>query len=1105
MHSRIHEFEIISNYFEPKCKSYKSYIVAHKTTQKQFLLTRYNLQMLNMPPKVLQERLLFLCKNYKLFRCEAVFFQNHLPSFDVLNPRVISKFITIFYVVEPLPMVTLADYATANIITSDFLFQHLPNVLNTLAAMHSVRFPYLNLSPFSICFDDTLSLRPPPLNPFASEKSLMPPPPKVYRSSFRSINESRFYRAPEWESIDPFCPSDSWSLGTILAEYLVFGGPLFGSLSSEDQMRRTQMILGKAPDFLKWVPPTLTVPCDLPDIILELLDYDPNRRPWLCIHFCQRVLAFIHGKGIKNDENPTLEDKNGRKPNREDENAYSGDYSKAQQILQMRDDQEKEERRRRRRAEFDQLQEDQLLQQKRPPSQKPQQKRKTQLHPNSKQKSSSSPFNDNSHILPDRNEFLSSSYSEENVENINGTITISSPISNTQTSPISRPRRPSSSSSQSYTTSYYTYTYTTDESDKEQPQPNNTFGQTMQQPQPIMRPKPNHQHSSPNYHQPQQQPSYQSPQQSLPKQQPPYQSPQQSSPNQQPSYQSPQSQQSRHHHHHHHQVIDQPTKQQQPQLPPQKQDISQSPPQVQPQIQPQPQPSQQLPSKPHRQHRHHQKDKQPEQQQQPIENPNIQPIIQIPQKIQQSLNTSNVQFEEEEEYAAESPSLSNTYTNKNNNNNENTHSDSNSSPDTPTLTHSSSNESETIDTPSLTENDKSSGQRKSSIKTSSSYQKQQVSIAVPSSNESSTLPTPSISTSNKQEQSTSPQTKSKSYSSSTSESIQITTNYTNSASSPTANTYPTSASTPVTSTNNPTSQHSGSNEYTSTTKSSSYSYSYTNSPLKTETSKITTSKTNSTGYPYSNYESESSSSAGDQQPKRKGKFTATEETTKITTNYSQSYTTPSQSHSVSQYSSDEEDYSSNHYSFPFSSLAQDGSTPLSNKKKYTKTSSVSAPSSTTTTTTTTTTTYKNGSTYTTNTDTNTITSESRDKVSTSQMSFSSFDTSQEILNLRERMKHLENSYNQASNDENVEISIDESDSSSGLQSVVDITTNLKKRLTELDEKVLNGCNGCDITIQADQSLRRQEMILSQTLDDASGTTTATATGSSYTDSNLSAT
>jgi len=60
-------------------------------------------------------------------------------------------------------------------------------------------------------------------------------------------------------------------------------------------MRRMQMVFGSAPSFLDSAPATLVVPCELSELLLEFLDYDPKKRPWLCVHFCQRVLAFVRG------------------------------------------------------------------------------------------------------------------------------------------------------------------------------------------------------------------------------------------------------------------------------------------------------------------------------------------------------------------------------------------------------------------------------------------------------------------------------------------------------------------------------------------------------------------------------------------------------------------------------------------------------------------------------------------------------------------------------------------------------------------------------------------------------------------------------------------
>lgn len=307
MHSRLSEFAKVDFYFEPRCKTFSSYIVAHKESHRKFLMTEYHLDMFNMPQKILRERLLFLLQNYKLFRCEGVFFQNHLPSLAILKTKIIGKYIKTFYVVEPLPIITLADYATKNTITKKFLFNNVTGLFNTLSACHAANILYSNLSPFSIIFDETFSLRPPPLDPFTSPKSMIAPPPLTLRNTFRSINETRFYRAPEWNSEEQFLSSDTWSLASILVEYLIFGGPVFGALTDQDQAIRTQLILGKAPDFLNWPTPKNIQPCELPDIFLEMFNYDPQQRPILCVHFCERILTYIRGEKSKHEDN--LEDK----------------------------------------------------------------------------------------------------------------------------------------------------------------------------------------------------------------------------------------------------------------------------------------------------------------------------------------------------------------------------------------------------------------------------------------------------------------------------------------------------------------------------------------------------------------------------------------------------------------------------------------------------------------------------------------------------------------------------------------------------------------------------------------------------------------------------
>jgi len=293
MKSRINEFSIIEPYFSPKCKSYESFIAVHKVSNRKFLLTKYNLEILVSYGHKFVERLLFLCQNYRMFRCEGVFFQGHLSTLDVIKTNVIGKFLKVFYVVEPLPMTTLADYSAKSNVNREFLMKSLPNLINTLCSLHSVSFPYLNLSPYSIIVDEMLWLRPPPLISHASSKSIFPPPPRLNRLSFRSVNEYRFYRPPEWGLFELSCTSDTWSLATILAEFILFGGPLFGSLHNIDYMKRVQMVLGAAPLSYNWIPIDNTIPFDFPSPIKAMLNYDPKKRPSLCLHLGHKLMKWV--------------------------------------------------------------------------------------------------------------------------------------------------------------------------------------------------------------------------------------------------------------------------------------------------------------------------------------------------------------------------------------------------------------------------------------------------------------------------------------------------------------------------------------------------------------------------------------------------------------------------------------------------------------------------------------------------------------------------------------------------------------------------------------------------------------------------------------------
>ncbi|EAY03528.1 hypothetical protein TVAG_369000 [Trichomonas vaginalis G3] len=304
MRSRVGEYEVLQHFFHPRCNSYDSFITKSKVNGRQYLLTKYNLAMLNCPKDLLISRILFLMNNYKLFRCESVFFQTSLASRNQITPENIGTKLTYFYVVEPLPMVTLADYFASENNDSDFLKKQIPNVLNTLSALHSSKFPYLCLSPFTIIIDGKLWLRPPPICPYSSPKSLLPPPPHIKGDEGRKVDEMRFYRAPEWKMYPPVVQSDTWSLGTILAEYVVLGHPLFESSTDTEQQELTQKLLGEAPAEFKWPLVHDYDLIELPPVIMKLLDYDFHFRPALCVSISLQIMTLFDVEGGDTENNP---------------------------------------------------------------------------------------------------------------------------------------------------------------------------------------------------------------------------------------------------------------------------------------------------------------------------------------------------------------------------------------------------------------------------------------------------------------------------------------------------------------------------------------------------------------------------------------------------------------------------------------------------------------------------------------------------------------------------------------------------------------------------------------------------------------------------------
>lgn len=79
------------------------------------------------------------------------------------------------------------------------------------------------------------------------------------------------------------------------------------------------------------------------------------------------------------------------------------------------------------------------------------------------------------------------------------------------------------------------------------------------------------------------------------------------------------------------------------------------------------------------------------------------------------------------------------------------------------------------------------------------------------------------------------------------------------------------------------------------------------------------------------------------------------------------------------------------------------------------------------------------------------------KVDHQNIHYSTIELEEEIFKARERMKRLEDSYAQAS-----------SDSSSEVQYFMEMTSKIKKKLIELDNKITDGCKISNITTKIER-------------------------------------
>jgi hypothetical protein len=67
-------------------------------------------------------------------------------------------------------------------------------------------------------------------------------------------------------------------------------------------VRKTQTVLRQAPSDLNWPPPIEHIESKFPDVFQLMLDYDPKKRPLLCLHFSNILYLLIRDIFLRNEE-----------------------------------------------------------------------------------------------------------------------------------------------------------------------------------------------------------------------------------------------------------------------------------------------------------------------------------------------------------------------------------------------------------------------------------------------------------------------------------------------------------------------------------------------------------------------------------------------------------------------------------------------------------------------------------------------------------------------------------------------------------------------------------------------------------------------------------
>lgn len=271
---RLDAYDVKSLLHQSKTGNFKSFLAVSKSTMTEVVLTVYDLtRVANNCNSVVADRLRFIRQNFHLFDCKEVFFDVELDSVAQIKTTNVPKFLSKFYVVEPLSASLTEFWANGNEVTES----HMRDIAMTLCELHRHGFAYGLLSPVAVTIDSNgrARLRIPPLNPLLND-SYAPP----HKDSCK-MTEQRFYQAPGRETAKKAtCADDLWAFGILLCNFVHLGGAeLFASVSARDQRMKIQEVLGPAPATLGWKKCNVrfSVP-EIPDVVRGFLQYEEGKR-----------------------------------------------------------------------------------------------------------------------------------------------------------------------------------------------------------------------------------------------------------------------------------------------------------------------------------------------------------------------------------------------------------------------------------------------------------------------------------------------------------------------------------------------------------------------------------------------------------------------------------------------------------------------------------------------------------------------------------------------------------------------------------------------------------------------------------------------------------